>query len=79
MYVGRAYKTGCRKNDPQFEHSIKIRGKMWQYLNDVKRNQFVRCLQFVFAALVLALSTYTLVSFNDWKQVRFTVAAVRLT
>jgi hypothetical protein len=36
----------------------------------------IRILQFVFAALVLGLSAYTLSWFPDWKECRFMVATV---
>jgi hypothetical protein len=36
----------------------------------------VRILQFIFAALVLGLSAYTVSVITEWKEVRFTVAAV---
>ena len=49
---------------------------MMDYINDYKRNHWLRLAQFVFGALILSLSSYTLVSFTDWKQVRLTVATV---
>jgi hypothetical protein len=36
----------------------------------------LRIAQFVFAVLVMSLSAYTLSKITDWKEVRFTVAAV---
>ena len=36
----------------------------------------LRILQFVFAALVMSLSAYTLSILTGWREVRFTVAAV---
>ena len=50
--------------------------EMMEYLGNIKRNQPVRIVQFITAALVLALSTYTLTGFPNWKEVRFTVATV---
>ena len=47
-----------------------------QYQCDVKRNLPLALVEFLIAALILALSTYTLSSFPDWKVVRFTVAGV---
>jgi hypothetical protein len=37
-----------------------------------------RRLEFVFAAVVLSLSAYTLSQITDWNEVRFTVAAVKM-
>jgi hypothetical protein len=37
-----------------------------------------RRLEFVFAAVVLALSAYTLSQFTNWNEVRFTVASVKI-
>src|SRR2546423_4876605 len=37
----------------------------------------LRVIQFVFAALVMSLSAYTLSKITGWREVRFTVAAVR--
>jgi hypothetical protein len=36
----------------------------------------VRVVQFIFAALVMSLSAYTLSNITGWREVRFTVAAV---
>ena len=36
----------------------------------------LRAAQWVFAALVMSLSAYTLSVFTGWREVRFTVAAV---
>jgi len=38
----------------------------------------VRAIQLVFATLVMSLSAYTLSVLTGWREVRFTVAAVRL-
>ena len=35
-------------------------------------------IQYIVAALIVALATYTLTAFPDWKEVRVTVAAVYL-
>jgi hypothetical protein len=47
-----------------------------EYRFDVKRNLPFALVEFLIAALILALSTYTLSSFPKWKVVRFTVAGV---
>jgi hypothetical protein len=47
-----------------------------EYRFDVKRNLPFALVEFLIAALILALSTYTLSSFPEWKVVRFTVAGV---
>lgn len=46
---------------------------------DVRNNLPLALIQFIILALVLALFTYTLTSFPDWKVVRFTIAGVYST
>ena len=47
-----------------------------EYRFDVKRHLPLALVEFLIAALILALSTYTLSSFPEWKVLRFTVAGV---
>lgn len=58
------------------KHSVVGKQNIMQFRYDVKSNLPFALVEFLIAALILALSTYTLSSFPEWKVVRFTVAGV---